>query len=194
MISSPGRGKHTPLYVTAGWLFAELLLGIALVFLISSPGAQPTPVATPTPTLFVSPTPTPKVPPPLELQPFTLQVTGIDVNGLTGKVPNPTAVNDFQDAIMRQVIKTKLNDLSLVGLCAGLVIPYGGDPANATPIGDGMIRALQSLGTNTAKQGQFFKLTKYHDPLIWLGQPYGTVKVEVYVYTGATPCQSTSNG
>src|SRR5690349_24193585 len=38
-----GKGKHTPLYVTAGWLFAELLLGIALVFLISSPGAQPAP-------------------------------------------------------------------------------------------------------------------------------------------------------
>jgi hypothetical protein len=192
MIASPGKGKHTPLYVTAGWLFAELLLGIALVFLISSPGAQPAPAATPTPTQFVPPTPTPKVAPPLELQPFTLPVTGIDVNGLVKN--NPKAVNDFQDKIMSQVAARQLNGQPLVALCAGLVIPYGGDPAASDQIGKAMTRALKSLGTNSAKQGQFFKLTAYHAPLVWLDQPYGTVKLEVYVYTGATPCQSTSNG
>jgi hypothetical protein len=192
MISSPGRGKHTPLYVTAGWLFAELLLGIALVFLISSPGAQPKPQATPTPTQFVPPTPTPKVAPPLELTPFTFQVTGIDVNGLVKNAPK--AVNDFQDKIMSQVTARQLNGQPLVALCAGLVIPYGGEPANATQIGEAMKRALIALGNDSAKQGQFFKLTKYHDPLVWLNQPYGMVKVEVYVYTGATPCQPTSNG
>jgi hypothetical protein len=52
----------------SGWLFADLLLGLTVVFLMATPGGQPgptpTPTPIPTPTLTSTPTNTPIPPPP----------------------------------------------------------------------------------------------------------------------------------
>ncbi len=44
----------------SGWLFADLLLGLAMLFLVASPGAPAVPTPTPTPTLTPTSTPTPR--------------------------------------------------------------------------------------------------------------------------------------
>ena len=186
MIPGSGKHRHIPLYFTAGWLFAELLLGIALVFLVSSPGRIPPPLDTPTP---VTPTATFTPQPLLQLSPVTLTLTNVDVTGLEKN--NRIAVGNFQDTVMAKVRQRSLDGQSLVALCAGLVIPYGGEP-NSTldyqSVGNAAVAALRALGKDRSKQGQFFGTATYHDTL-WKRAPEGTVVLEVYVYTGATPCQ-----
>ena len=70
---SSESGKHRDAFSLAGWLIADLMLALAVLFLAASPGGaivaspgpsasaspSPTPTPTPTPTPGTSPTPTP---------------------------------------------------------------------------------------------------------------------------------------
>lgn len=191
MIPGGRKGKRVPLFFTVGWLFAELLLGIAMVFLISSPGAIKPPPPTPTPVTPTVPPPTPTLHPYLSTSPVTVVVSGVDVNGLINN--DAAAIRRFQNLVITQLKSAKFQKQPLIGQCAGLVIPYGGEPTiggNSIPIGGAMTRALRSLAVDSSKHGQFFKLAVYHDPLIWVGQPYGKVKLELYVFNGSASCQA----
>ena len=56
----PRERDHRPspiLFGAAGWLFADLLLALAVIFLVANSVGQVT-VPTPTPTIFMPPTPT----------------------------------------------------------------------------------------------------------------------------------------
>lgn len=198
----PGRrdGRRIPLYFSIGWLFAELLLGIALVFLISSPGAIIPPKPTPTFVLSATPTPTrPPVPtatphPYLSTKYVTISVTGPDMRGLINN-SNPSTVAYFKNAVLQQLQSILAQGQPLAKECAGVVIPYGGEPAlggSSIDIGNAMTSILTSLGKGSDTHWAFFKLAVYHPPLILVDPVagYGTVKMEVYVFLGSSTCQT----
>ncbi len=45
----------------SGWLFADLLLALAIIFLANTGGIQLKPIPTPTPTVTPTPTPIPRL-------------------------------------------------------------------------------------------------------------------------------------
>jgi hypothetical protein len=115
---SRGDTGHT-LFGSIGWLFADLMLALALAFLLSTlvgtktPAAAPKPhtkvTSTPTPTPTPSPTKTTQPGPALDLHdvPVTLSIDPSNVSA---------------SAIAQQL----LSDPSLKGRRAGLVILFGG--------------------------------------------------------------------
>src|SRR5947209_782920 len=111
----------------SGWLFADLLLALVVIFLAANtvgvkPQPIPTPTPTPTPTATATPTPTPT---PTAITPTPLPrlelsknrvIVSIDANGLLNNTPG--AINDLKQKIRAQAL--------LRGRTAGLVIAYGG--------------------------------------------------------------------
>lgn len=165
-----------PVALTAGWLFADLLLALAVIFLTANtvgvfhPAPTPTPTPIPTPT----PTPTPTPLPRLETGAVTLNLT-VDWGGLTQTPPAASA----SQGVIAQVLKAP----ALKGRRAGLVIAYGGTPdesgvGTAKLVAKATMAILQTLN----RPGQTFVETSYHDPLIQLGQNFSYVKLEIYLY------------
>jgi hypothetical protein len=164
----------------AGWLFADLLLALAVIFLAANTiGYKPIAIATPAPTVTVVPTPSPTVvlptptpTPPLELSKHRL-VLPIDSNGLLNN--SPAAINALKQEVRAQT--------ALHGRIAGLAIVYGGAPdpslvVRAQNIAAKVITVLQSLG----QEGFVFLRTSYYDPLYIL---YGTdtvTTIDVYLF------------
>jgi hypothetical protein len=183
MISGSRKTRSIPLYLTAGWLFAELLLGIAMVFLISSPGAPTTPPPTPTPTTPRPPTPTPTPQPLLDLQVQTIILSGVNTNGLVNG--DASAVSTFQASVL-----SKLSQNGIGRQCAGLVLPYVGQNGNNNyiTVGHSIKGALQALGSGASGGGAFFKVSRYHEPLLLVGQSNSDIKLEIYLYSSPLPC------
>src|SRR5438128_594045 len=97
------RSNRRGIFPTAGWLFADLLLALAVIFLSANTiGPKPkvivTPTITPSP-ILITPTPTPL--PRLELnkQRFVLP---IDPNGLLNN--SPDAINSLKHEVRSQTI------------------------------------------------------------------------------------------
>lgn len=176
MIPGSRKTRSIPLYVAAGWLFADLLLGIAMVFLIASPGAPPPPLPTPTATV---PKPTPTQQPLIETKYQTVMLTGVDVGSLQSG-----AVSGFQKSVL-----DKLKSQGLSTQCAGLVITYVGQDGaySYTDVGNNVNTALHTLGQQGGG-GAFFKQSAYHEPLVLEHTPNSTIKLEVYLYTSSIPC------
>lgn len=183
MIPGSRKIRNIPLYVTAGWLFADLLLGIAMIFLIASPGAQPAPLPTPTATVQ-KPSPTPQ--PLIELHLQKIILTGVDTAGLVAG--DSTAITAYQTSVLKA-----LNNANIGQRCAGLVIPYVGNsgPDDYRNIGLKVIAALTALGAQPTGGGAFFKQARYHDTLVLLNSPNSEIHLEIYLYTSSIPCYPT---
>lgn len=161
-----------------GWLFADLLLALAVIFLSANTvGVKPKVIPTPVPTSTARPsqthavaTPTPL--PRLELSKYRINLT-IDSNGLLND--SPSAVNDLKQKIRGQAV--------LQGRTAGLVIVYGGAPdvtqvSRAETIATKVMGVLVSLG----KEGFVFTQTSYYDPLYLLYGDANTTVLDIYLF------------
>ena len=132
------------LFGAAGWLFADLLLALAIIFLVANSVGQVT-IPKPTPTTYVAPTPTP-----------TPSICGIEQNpgaSLTLAVGNDGGLrnNDggAEAAFAAQVHSAMAK---YAGRTAGLVQVYGGsyngnlDVQDGVALANGAINGLKRLG------------------------------------------------
>ncbi|WP_376794016.1 hypothetical protein [Thermogemmatispora sp.] len=169
----PPRVRESTLL--AGWLFADLLLGLAVIFLAANSYARVPPPMTPTPTPTVlRATPTPTVLPRLELHHHRFTVT-VDANGLLSN--DAGAVAAFKQQVRGQSF--------LVGRTAGLVIVYDGAPS-VDAIGaalDVSRKAMSLLAEMGSREHFAFTCTSFYDPLYTLGQDQNRLTIDVYLFT-----------
>lgn len=163
-----------PLMLMAGWLFADLLLALGMLFLVGNtvgiikPPPTPTPTTPPTPTIMPTATPILR----LETRPDVIYLTTDTAGLLSGS-----------SSARQSLINGIKGHHELQGKRAGLVIvsvgaPTASDTGTAKAVGQKVDAILQQLGN-----AHFvFVETSYHDPLFLLGQSASLVKIEVYLY------------
>lgn len=134
------------LFGAAGWLFADLLLALAMIFLVANSVGQVT-IPKPTPAVVTSPTPTP-----------TPSICGIEQNpgaSLTLTVSNDAGLraNDGgAEMAFADQVRGAMQKFS--GRTAGLVQVYGGSYNGSLDVQDGMtlangaINGLKHLGSS----------------------------------------------
>ncbi|HLX41160.1 MAG TPA: hypothetical protein VKR42_11550 [Ktedonobacteraceae bacterium] len=147
-----------------GWLFADLLLALTMLFFISG-------VVVSTP-VKVAPTPTPISQPRLELHHLRINIT-IDPYGILQN--NAAAIKNVEQQLQA---RTELHHHN-----AGLVIAYGGAPyvgqvSTALAIADKMYAILKDLG----RQRYVFGRAVYYDPLYELGGSQSIVILDIYLF------------
>jgi hypothetical protein len=174
------RSTRRSIFPTAGWLFADLLLALAVIFLSANTiglKLKVIPKPTPTITIALSPSPipttiTPTPLPRLELNKNRL-VLSINPNGLLNN--SQDAINNLKGEVRSQAILQRRT--------AGLVIAYGGAPDikqinRAQDIATKVIAILQSLGS-----GDFvFTRTSYYDPLYILYSTDTVTTIDIYLF------------
>lgn len=161
--------------VSAGWLFADLLLALAMLFLAANTFAirpPPKTLLTPTPTATAAATPKPTVLPRLELN-FHEFTINVDPNGL---------LNGSQSAIASVEKEVKAQTI-LRGRSVGLVIAYGGAPSDnqisqAQAVAGKVYGVLKILG----KQGFAFTRSSYYNTLYDLGGNTNIATIDIYLF------------
>ena len=161
---------------SAGWLFADMLLVLTMLFLASTSFVQPKPPSTPTPAIVtpdptittVTPTPAPHLE--QKYHRFKIQV---DSNGLLQNNSNAT------NAVMQQVTAQPF----LQGRQAGLIIAYGGASddsqiGRAEDIANKIYDILQNLGKHNTT---FANVVRY-DPLYLLGGDPNVVTIDILLF------------
>lgn len=177
--SSRGSGRSNnggqALFGSTGWLFADLMLALAMAFLVANtvglptlpkpkPTVRPTPTPTPTPT--ATPTPTPA----LDLRPVHV-VLQVDWAGLLSN--SPTA---------RAAVRSQIRHVAaLDGRHAGLVLAFGGDNDNNTTRALAVASKVDSVLAGLGSSGYVFQSTVYRS-FIGLADPPGVVEVDIYVF------------
>ena len=171
------------LIIPVGWLFADLLLALAMLFLVANtigattkakPISTPTPIPKPT----VSPTVTPS--PRLELTKHRTTLN-VDPIGL---------LNDSADAIQHVEQQFTAGPfLSLLhGRCVGFVVALGGalngDPDIATNVAGKVYNILRRL--NKDRYTSAFKMATYYDPLFTGFYPPDEVVLDIYLFSKET--------
>jgi hypothetical protein len=175
------------LIIPVGWLFADLLLALAMLFLIANTVAPPVKAnRTPTPTPTIRPKPTPSPTPTLAALNTYYYDICLQVDP-TKLIPGPP------DLGAMQAIKNQLRSdpfLRKPGRQAGLVIPYGGTPddlpdheATGRMVADQVVVVLKSLG----KDGFVFTRAAYHESLNDIGGNYSYNIVELQIYLFIQP-------
>ncbi|GHO82278.1 hypothetical protein [Dictyobacter formicarum] len=162
--------------VSVGWLFADLLLALAMIFLIANTtitpikaSIHPKPMATPTAT----PSPTPLPIPRLELQPHRFTIN-IDTTGYLNNAPD--AINSAKEQIRNQSF--------LKGRSVGLVIAYGGAPTTddipaALDIAAKTYDVCKIIGKD---HFAFENASYYTEKLYRLGDSPNTVTIDVFLF------------
>lgn len=110
-------------FVSAGWLFADMLLVLAMLFLASNTLSSPRIAITRTPTVNAraSVTPKPTVKPPVDLlHKQLIVVRNVNYTALVVDNPSKKDIAALADQIKNQVIKQGLQNRR-----AGLAIAYG---------------------------------------------------------------------
>ncbi len=176
----PRRPQQRDTVLLAGWLFADLFLALAVIFLSANTGGVSLQPPTPTPTQVtptvvptVPPTPTPASLPRLELEKHRISLTGVNTDGLLNNDQN--AINGLKQQMRSQSF--------LGGRTVGLAIVYAGAPddtltARAQDVSNKVMDVLRSLGS----EGFAFTRTSYYDPLYLLKASEDTVWVDVYLF------------
>lgn len=162
------------IFGATGWLFADLLLALAMAFLVADSAGQ-LPPPPPTPTMaVVAPTPTPvPTPPPLVLHPITLTLN-VDPNGLLSTPPDPNAIAQAQARIKA--------DPRLKGKRAGLVLTFGGATTDNPSQGITDAQAFdQEVLTPLGTSGYVFVNTVYRE-FFTLNGDTTSFQVDVYLY------------
>jgi hypothetical protein len=172
------KGSFT---ASAGWLFADMLLVLTMLFLASSRFMLPKPPPTPMPTKIpISVEPTIAH---LDKTPCDFFLYNLDYNGLLQNPPRASALNEAVQKVKSQPCLQKHRTHQ-----AGLVLAFGGAQApNGTlrpDVGQKIASQIDSLVLSMLGEQEkfiFFKDTvynAYHD----LGEPYSTVQLIVYLF------------
>ena len=181
----PQRRIKPSFFPFAGWLFADLMLALVMLFLVANsvgviPPAPipptPTPTTVPTATLVV-PTPTVVRTPCLERSPESIT---FDISS------DPNAFQVAKSDTISTIIKTINADNKLVGdRRAGLVFIYSGYPTDgsqalAVNIAKSLVSFLKNFGSTSSNA--FTGNPAYHDPLFNFNSPYGHITIEIYLF------------
>jgi hypothetical protein len=158
-----------------GWLFADLLLALAVLFLAANTvGVKPQPIPTvvPTPTLVPTPSLSPTPLPRLELTAHRIKLH-IDAAGLLSN--SQSAINDLEHQLRTQSF--------LQGRDVGLAIVYGGaqdssQVDNALAVASKVYSVLRLLG----QQGFAFTRASMYDPLFTLNTDNNTITLDIFVF------------
>jgi len=169
--------------MSVGWLFADLLLAVAMLFLVANTIAPARPAPTPTPVPTATPTPTPTPVPTvnallLDKHLFTLVIQGIN--------PDKVSTGD-QGALsdLKQKIQTEATNQGLQGRRAGIAIAYGGaDNNTAAQIDRASAVAAQVYNVLDMLGGQKFVFcnTVHYNDVFTLGYPSTTVVIDTYLF------------
>lgn len=159
-----------------GWLFADLLLALFVIFLAASTLGVKLYKPSPTPTVRVTPTvvsPTPTSIPHLELHAHRFKYPGIDYQGLLND--SPSAINDLKQRLRHESV--------LHGRRAGLAIAYDGAPnPNDVTIAQNVDAKVYNVLASLGNESFVFIKTSYYDPLVLLYAPYDTITIDVFLF------------
>ncbi|GAB2839901.1 hypothetical protein GCM10022221_44110 [Actinocorallia aurea] len=170
---SPARkDPGNVVFGTIGWLFADLMVALAMAFLVATTVGMPAP--DPEPTAEPTPTETPSRVLGLENQPVEIHVT-VNYQGLlNGGGP-------ARHALFRQV----RDDKRLQGREAGLVLAFGGAGGSEAGIPRAMRiaasanDALKDLGV---EQSFVFSTTTAFTPYIGYGSDPSVLELDIYLF------------
>lgn len=157
--------------MSAGWLFADLLLVLAMLFLAANTMGihPPPPPPTPTPVVHVTPPSKQRV-----LEHTYCEILIDDSN--SAKFSSDL---NFAEQIFEPQIMAKAPYLN--GRQVGLAIASGGTDANNTALGTNLAtmtyRVLQDMGN----KGSIFKVTSYYGALFSLGAPSRKITLDIYL-------------
>jgi hypothetical protein len=155
---------------SAGWLFADLLLALAMLFLVAN--------TIPLPALSIAHAQAKSKAKPMTIPHLEQTYHRFSITVDPIRVMNNNDVGE-RNAIVRQVLAQKF----LHNRSAGLVIVYDGAPtindiANATAIATTIYNILSVLG----KQNATFARTSKYDPLYLLGGDPTIVKLDIFLF------------
>ncbi len=159
------------LSMSAGWLFADLLLVLAMLFLAANTmGTHPPPAP-------VRATPTPMAIPQLEQT----------YHRFTVKVDTQALLNNDSNSV-NWVIKQVTGQSFLKGRSAGLIIAYGGSPddgsiPNAENIAKKVYSIVLGLGTPGSKYYNTFSNIRKYDPLYILGGDVNSISIDIFLFS-----------
>lgn len=159
----------------SGWLFADLLLALFVIFLSANTvGIKPQPIPTPTPRVLPTPSPTPTPLPHLELTYHSLRLP-IDSRGLLNNSPGA------QQALAREIRAQAF----LRGRTVGLVVAYGNAPDTsqvntALSVAQKVMDVMKTMGQGP--QGFAFTRTSYYVPLFQLGGDPNFTEIDLYLF------------
>ena len=170
---------------SVGWLFADMLLVLTMVFLASTAFVLPKPPAKHTvsrATATSSPSLTPTIAH-LDKTPCDFFLQNLDYNGLLKNPPSTSAINTSMQKVKEQPCLQKRQTRQ-----AGLVLAFGGAQAPNGALNPdvgqkiaGRIDDIVLPKLGDQDHFVFFKGTvydAYHD----LGEPYGTVELVIYLF------------
>ncbi len=163
--------------ILGGWLFADLLVALMVIFMAAQPAFPKIIPRTVTPTLTptVTTTPTPTPAPRLDFNYHRFRMDTVDYAGILAN--KPSAV---------QAVEQYINSQSLLrNRSAGLVIVYDGASTDADQ-GDALIIA-QAVMDNVLKvmgrqQGGLFQRASYYTPVYLFGPGHSTVVIDIYLF------------
>lgn len=161
--------------VAAGWLFADMLLALAMLFLAANTiGIHPPPLpppATRVPT-HIAATITPTPVPHLE-QKFHRFKINVDANGLLN------GSQSAGNAVLQQVTAQSF----LRGHRAGLAIIYGGAPGDSQiGMAENIANKVYDILHNLGKRNATFTNMSRYDPLYLLGGSSNTVTIDIFLF------------
>lgn len=164
-----------------GWLFADLLLALAMIFLVANSVAHiPPPPSAPTPTPLPTATPAPLSV--LDLHFIEVPLKQVDYAKLHQKDSGTI------EAIERQIIANP----KLEGKCAGLVLTFGGSAGDSNGVGT---QAATDVNNNVLSRLGVIDYTEYRTftvavsrPFFAPTQPVGQILLDVYVFKTADAC------
>lgn len=150
--------------ILGGWLFADLLAALMIVFLAAqSPFPKltapiPAPTPSPSPTFVVTPTPTPE--PRLDFKYQEVTMNNLDYNGIQSG--NPSAI--------AAVVQFLNSQPQLRHRQAGLVIVYNGAYADADiPTADIIARDIMNQLQVVGKKDALLERASYYGPIYFFG-------------------------
>lgn len=160
--------------ILGGWLFADLLLALMVIFLAAQPSfpkpIPKTPTPSPTPTFTMTPTPVPR----LDFKFHRFEMDNVDYNGiLANNASAVTAVEKFING--RAELRNRV---------AGLVIVYDGantdsDISTAQTIAQAVTdNVLKIMGSRE----QLLQHASYYNPLYLFGAGHNVVVLDIYLF------------
>lgn len=164
------RREHTRrnLFALGGWLFADLLLALTMLFLsATSAWSSPAKLATPTPAPQICG---------ISQSPLMLTIAAPDAFGLRASPPTASSIESFTGSV-RQELQGQANNV------AGFVEVFGGSYAGSVDVGDGVALASGAISALRVLASQHFifsQQTAYFKAL-WDGTLQSN-QVAIYIF------------
>jgi len=167
--------NKSPFILSAGWLFADLLLALAMLFLAANTVSIPKPPVTPTPTItkiHVTATPT-RTPSPRVLEHNYCRIVS-NVSNLNSFLNNlSSAINQLEPQINSQHF--------LKGRHVGIAIAYGGASDGNESRGVQAATQVYAVLRDLDSKNTPFTGTSYYEPIFTRNFGPTTVVIDVYL-------------